>query len=365
MSEGNASDAILSNLRGLTPVEGITIDESLHRLQWNENANGYPTDLKEEVLGRLARMDWARYPIQLRPFALCRRLAQWLGIPEESVVVTGGSSDLIRVVMGALLEEGDTVIIPVPVFSQYQRHAQLAGARQIEIPCLAEEGFALPVDEILATALATEAKVIVLCAPNNPTGAVYPLDDLERVVAESGAIVLIDSAYLEFSNLDLMPLVRRYPNVIMLRTLSKAFAMAGVRVGYAIADPAMALELQKAVSAFPLSIFSEITAQVAIEYAGRFMQGVQVTIAERERVGAALAALGVRVFPSGTNFLLVKPPVDGSLIVSHLRSNHNLIVTDGGGWPQLQGFVRISIGTPAQNDLVIQGFKDLVAIDLS
>jgi histidinol-phosphate aminotransferase len=146
----------------------------------------------------------------------------------------------------------------------------------------------------------------------------------------------------------------------MLRTLSKAFAMAGVRVGYAVADPAVAVELQKAVSAFPLSIFSDITAQVAIENAERFIEGARSTIAERERMAAALKALGVQVLPSGTNFLLVKPPIDGALIVAHLRSQHNMLVTDGSAWPQLRGYVRISVGSAEQNDLVIQGFKELI-----
>lgn len=361
MAEKNLSEAVIANLRAIAPVEGITIDESLHRLQWNENANGYPNDLKEEVLGRLARMDWARYPVQLRPFALCRKIANWLDVPEESVVVTGGSSDLIRVVMGALLGAGDTVVIPVPVFGQYTRYAKLAGATEVEIECRAEEEFALPVDEILAATKATQAKAIVLCAPNNPTGTVYSIEDLERIAAESNAIVLVDCAYLEFCNIDLMPLVRRHPNVIMLRTLSKAFAMAGVRVGYAVTSPQLAVELQKAVSAFPISIFSDITAQVAIENAERFMQGVRATIAERERVASALRALGVKVFPSGTNFLLVRPPTDGAKIVAHMRAQHNVLITDGGSWPQLRGYVRLSVGAPAQNDIVIQGFRESLA----
>jgi len=362
MSDFSPADSILARLRAMPNAERIRIDDSMRRLQWNENAEGFPPDLKEEALTRLARMDWARYPVQIRPFDLCARIAEHLDVAADSVVVTGGSSEAIPLVIHALLEEGDAMVMPVPIFGMYKRYIRQTGAELIEVQTHADDDFALPVDEIIVAARTNEAKVVLLCSPNNPTGTVHPLADLERIITESGAIVILDAAYVEFSPVDLMPLVRAHSNVIMLRTFSKAFAMAGVRVGYAVADPVVTAHLQKVVPAFPIGVFPEMVATIALEHAERFMEGARRVVAERERMAAALAAIpGMRVFSSGTNFLLVQPPVSGALLLDHMRTTHRLLLSDVSGQPGLDGFVRISVGAPAENDLVVQGFREVIS----
>lgn len=363
MSETSPADAILAALRATPDVERMRIDTSMHRLQWNENPEGFPPDLKEEALARLARMDWARYPVQPRPFDLCDRIGEFLGVPGDQIVVTGGSSDAIPLVLGALLAHGDTIVAPVPTFGMYRRYVQQTGAYMVDVQTSAANDFALPVDEIIVAAQTNQAKVVLLCSPNNPTGTVHPVADLERIAEESGAIVLLDAAYVEFSPIDLMPLVRSHANIIMLRTFSKAFGMAGVRVGYTVSDPSIAAHLQKAVASFPIGVFQEIAATLALEHTDRFMQGVRRIVAERERMAAALSEIdGLRVFSSGTNFLMVQPPVPGALILNHMRTAHQLLLSDASGQPGLDGFVRISMGSPEENDLVVRGFKEVIGV---
>ncbi len=351
---GHNIDHINPHVRATLPGAKVKADESAHRLQWNENPFDYPADLKEEVLQRLANTPWSRYPLGLRAYDLMGKIAEFHNLSPDWVVVGSGSSDIIRVVMSAVLQPGDDLVVPAPTFQSYRHHGQMLGATIHEVPLLAANDFALPVDEILTRALDNRAKLIVVCAPNNPTGAVYPVADLRRLVGASDALVAIDEAYAEFCGQNLRPLLDDYDNIILLRTLSKAFAMAGVRVGYALAAPALSAEFQKLVTVFTLSLFSEIAATVALENSERFIDNVALLVRERERVAGALRNIpGVHVFPSGTNFLLVRLNRPPDEVHAYLRTRHNLLVSLMGNQPQLENCLRISIGMPEQNDLLV------------
>lgn len=360
MSETNPVEGVLAQLRAMPNAEDIRIDESMRRLQWNENAEGFPAELKEEALARLAQMDWARYPLQVRPFELCKRIGEHLGVAAENIVVTGGSSEAIALVLGAFLSANDTIVMPVPTFPIYKRYIRQSGANLVTVQLRAEDGFAMPVDDVIVAARTNEAKVVLLCSPNNPTGTVHSIEDLERIADESGSVVILDAAYVEFSPVDLMPLVRSRPNIVMLRTFSKAYSMAGVRVGYVVAHSEIAANLQKVVPAFPIGVFQEMCATLALDHADRFMQGVANVIAERERIAKALGAIpGVTVYPSGTNFLLVEPRMAGAEVIEHTQTRHRMLLSDVSAQPGLDGFVRISVGSREENDLLIQGFREV------
>jgi histidinol-phosphate aminotransferase len=205
-----------------------------------------------------------------------------------------------------------------------------------------------------------DAPLVVLCAPNNPTGTPISGAALAELAAEIPGILVIDEAYGEFSQQDLTPLLT-LGNVILLRTFSKAYAMAGVRVGYALTSAALAAELQKAVTVFPISVFSEMAALVALDHHARFMAVCDQVVSERERLAAALSELpGVHPFTSVTNFLLVQLDCPKHQMIDHLVENHRVLISDMAAYPELVDCVRITIGTPAQNDLVIKGFGEIV-----
>ena len=337
------------------------VDASAHRLQWNENPFDYPADLKEEVLQRLANAQWSRYPLGFRAYDLMAALAAHWSVTPEMVVVGHGSSDVIRLVCAAVLRAGDHVVMPSPTFLLYKRNAHIQDAVVHEVALSPDDDFALPVDDLIVCARTNQAKLVVICAPNNPTGTVYAQADLRRVVEESGALVLIDEAYAEFCSQNLRPLLDEYDNLVLVRTFSKAYSMAGVRVGYGLAAPGLAAELQKLVNVFTLSPFSETTAIVALDHHARFMDNVRKVVAERERIAVGLAALpGVRVFPSGANFLLVCPEQPAREIHDYLLREHRLLISDMGMNPELRNYLRISVGTPEQNDLLLAGFAGFV-----
>ncbi len=358
---------MLPSLLNMRPVAHTAIDPTLHRLQWNESPYPFPADLKEEVLARLLQAEWERYPAAMRPFALIDRIAAHLGIDAGRLVVSAGSGDLIRIVLSTLLKPGSVLVEAAPTFVLYRMQATIAGARLVSVPCAAEEGWALPVEALLAAAAAEQANLIAICAPNNPTGTIHPPARVAELAAGAAALglpLVIDEAYLHFNPHDLLPIALEHENVILLRTLSKAYSMAGVRVGYAVASAAVARELQKVVTSFPLSLFSEITAGVALDHHARFMAQVAQTVAERERLAAALAALpGVHVYPSGTNFLLVHLQAPARPVFDHLLAAHRVLISDNAGYPELPNDLRISIGAPAQNDLVLRGFTEALQND--
>jgi histidinol-phosphate aminotransferase len=349
---------IKPGIRGLPAANPLRVDPRRHRLQWNENPYEFPADLKEIVLERLAQAGWARYPLGLRPWSLIERIATHSQVGTDQVVVGAGSSDLIRVIMNSVLHAGDNVVLPCPTFLAYRPGVRMAQANNIDVPLAAEDNFALPVDALIETAQINEARLVVVCAPNNPTGTIYEIEDLERVAAGCPGLLLVDGAYGEFSGQNYTPLLA-HENVLVLRTFSKLYAMAGVRVGYVLTSPYLATQLQKAVSDFPLSVFSELTAEVALEHSHRFQAYRNQIVHERERLATALAQIpGVHVYPSGTNFLLVQLDRPKQPLLDHLLHEHGLVLSDLAAYAELQNCIRVSVGTPEQNDLVVSGFRE-------
>ncbi len=172
-------------------------------------------------------------------------------------------------------------------------------------------------------------------------------------------VLVVDEAYAEFCEQDLTALVE-LGNVILVRTFSKFYALAGLRVGYAVTTAALAAELQKMIPNFPLSVFSEIAAQVALERRERFLPLRDQVVAERGRLAARLAALpGVMVYPSAANFLLVEIAFPKEQLLAHLQGQHHLLIADLAAYPELAACVRLSVGTPEQNDLMVRGFAEL------
>lgn len=356
-------DFLRRELLDLSEIPLNSIDPALQRMQWNENPQDFPASLKQEVLARLAALEWSRYPLSLRPRRLQTELAEQLNLAPESVVISSGSSDLIRITMSATLAPGHSVVLPAPTFLLYTRYAHMLGARVVNVPLDVERDFALPVDTMLKQAESHGARLLAVCAPNNPTGTVYPRAELERLAASTRLPVLIDEAYGDFSGQDLRPMVDKHDNVILVRTFSKARALAGVRIGYLLAQPALAMELQKTVNSFVLNIFSEVAALVALDHTELLRAGVEETIAERERLHAALDVLnGLRVTPSGANFLCVHvdPALGAKALADYLLHEHQILINNMTAYPALSEWVRVSVGTPQENSRLLTAVRAFV-----
>jgi histidinol-phosphate aminotransferase len=327
-----------------------------HKLNQNENPFGFPDGLKEEFWERVRGRDWARYPdFHLREITM--RIAEHAGVSPDMVLVGNGSNELIQVTLMATVTRGDAVVIPTPTFTLYALLSTVLGAEPVTV-MLRDNDFALPVDEVIAAANQHRAKVIVLCSPNNPTGNRHPLKAVRRLIEECEALVVLDEAYREFCDQDFRPLLDDYDNVVLLRTFSKAWALAGARLGYLIASGALVHEVAKAKLPYSLNVFSETAALVALDHLDALERQVAEIRHQRDTLFAALAEMEhVHPYPSEANFILTR--LDRSpAAVFETCLKHGLLVRNVSQYPGLAGHLRLSVGTQEENESLLRALAD-------
>lgn len=300
-----------------------------------------------------------RYP-DPQPAALRAGLAALYAVAEECVLLTRGSDEAIDLLVRALCQAGrDAVVVAPPTFGMYAVCARLQDARRVEVPLLdAADGWMLDIDAVIASARDGGARIVFLCSPNNPTGEIVPREAIARaaVALADQAVVVVDEAYGEYAGQDsAATLLPRHPNLAVLRTLSKAHALAGARIGALLADPALVRVLRNVAAPYPLPTPSVRAALAALQppVLAETRARIAGVVAERERVHAALSALpGVRrCYPSQGNFLLVRFD-DAETVFRRLLST-GVVVRDMRGNPRLDDALRISIGTVQDNDALL------------
>ena len=323
-------------------------DPAFERLHANELPWRAETDRSAAGLNR--------YP-EPHPHELAARLAELYGVRADQLLPGRGSDESIDLVVRGFCRAGvDNVIICPPTFGMYSVAARIQGAPVREVPLRAEHDFALDVDAVLA-ACDANTRIVFLCTPNNPTGnALEPAAIEKLLVALAGkSLVVVDEAYIEFSgDRSLSASLDRFPNLVVLRTLSKAYGLAGARVGSLIADAAIVELLGKVIPPYsiPQLTIEAVCATLAMPQLAIQRERVAQVRAERERLRAALAAArGVRkVWPSVANFLLVD--FDAAEAALEAARRAKLLIRDMRSVSPHS--LRISVGTPEQNDRLIR-----------
>jgi histidinol-phosphate aminotransferase len=331
--------------------------EAAVKLDQNESPWDLPEPLRSRALARVARAELHRYPA-MHADGVAARIAEFEGWPVEGVVVANGSNVLIQaLVIAAGL--GRRVLSVAPSFSLYALQARLMGAELREVPLGA--AFELPLEGLLRE-LAEGHGVHFLAAPMAPTGNAVSEGDV-WTLARAGAsawLTVIDEAYGPFAGSDFSAVVRDVPGAVSLRTCSKAFGMGGVRLGYALADPDLAVHLRKAVLPFTVSALQSALVETVLEDPTYVRARVERIVAERDRVGAALQALpGIEVFPSVTNFVLVRV-ADAAAVHAGLLER-GIVVRRQDHLPGLRGCLRVSVGTTEENDALVAALTALAA----
>lgn len=302
-----------------------------------------------------AGASWHRYP-EPQPAALLQALAALYGVRREQLLVGRGSDEAIDLLVRAFCRAGtDAILIQPPTFGMYAVCARIQQAAVIEVPLAAD--FALDVDAVLS-AVSPAVKLVFVCAPNNPTGAPVPLATVERLAqALAGrALLVVDEAYVEFADGgSAAGLLDRYEHLAVLRTLSKAWALAGARIGCLLAHPQVIGLLRRIMPPYPLPTPCVEAALAALSPSGQAAARDRIAIvrAERARMAVALHRLpGVReVLASRANFLAVR--FEDAGIVHRRLLDAGIVVRDVRRYPGLGDALRITLGTPAQNDRVL------------
>lgn len=315
------------------------------RLHQNEAPDDWPPGVKQEIAARLIESPWHLYP-GMRAEAVTEAVAALQGTPAAMVAPAAGSNDAIRAAFAAFAA-GGTAVLPSPTYSMARTLAVVAGARPMEVPLRSD--FTLDPDALLRVAHACRAEAIYLACPNNPTGNGFAPDAVRAVIEGAPGAVLIDEAYWEFAATTWLDAVERYPHLVLIRTFSKAMAGAGLRLGWFTAQPAVIAELLKVTPPYSLNVFVQAAAPVLVAHRDIAAARVREVLAERARVAAALTAMGLRAYPSETNFLLFEPGAAPAAVWEGL-AERGVLVRDVSAMPSLGPCLRVSIGAREAND---------------
>jgi len=328
------------------------------KINQNENPFDMPGEIKDEVSRRLATRPWSRYP-DFVAAELLEQLAAFAGWIPQGTLAGNGSNELIQAVLAVLVGPGVRVVIPEPTFTLYRQIVTIFGGEIIAVPLTTRFSFDVPALMRATTGLPTG--VVILCSPNNPTGCRVQDEDLKALARGFNGIVIVDEAYHEFARHTTVPLLNELPNLIVLRTFSKAMAMAGLRVGYMLASPELTREVHKATLPYNLNFVSSTIARVACErYDALLKPLVERLIEERDRLSAAIALIpGLNSVPSEANFFLVKTAVRPGRLFEELL-NRDILARDVSHYPMLGDYLRLSVGKPEENDAVISALRDIM-----
>lgn len=341
-SEGLA--LIKPSVRGQT---GYTLSSPTARRKLNQNESPYdfPAALKAEVLAEVASSPWQRYP-EFAPAALLEQLAGYFGWRADGILVGNGSNELIQATLSVSLAAGDVVVAPSPTFSLYRLLTNVLGGRYR--PVATGRQLAIDVDALIESAVKERARVVVVNSPNNPTGAALAEGAVERILAETGALVVCDEAYQEFGGPTAVPLLSGTSRLVVLRTFSKALGMAGLRFGLALTHPAMARELAKGKLPYNVNLVTLAAAAAALRNHQVLAARTREIVETREVFARRVRTIvGLTLYPSAANFVLIRcVRVPAREVFRRLFEEDGILVRDVSGAPELAECLRISIGTP-------------------
>lgn len=338
--------------RGLEMLKPYSAEE----IRWpiSLDANESPTDMppavRAKVMEKLAALPFNRYP-ELSAQSLKTTIAAGFGLTTANVLIGNGSSEILEALCYAFGGAGRSIVYPSPSFSMYGIYAKLADSQPVPVALNAD--YTLDADKLLAAAKEAAASVILLCNPNNPTGIVLPPEQIEYIIANTKSLVVVDEAYHEFYGKSSVNLLGKYPNLAIARTFSKAYGLAAARVGYLLAGENIAQTIGKVLLPYGVNALTLATAEIVYTMRQEFANSLAANRRERERMTAALSAIdGVNVFPSQTNFLLIRGDNVAAMVTS--LNARNIGIRDFSAAPGLTNCIRIGVGTPDENKAVLE-----------
>lgn len=344
----------IAKMQGYAPGEWPALDAGVLKLNSNENA--YLPSPK--VLAALSGFDGEllrRYPDpQSKDF--CQVVGKTLNIPADWVIAGNGSDDILTLLVRACAEPGRAIAYPTPTYVLYRTLAAMQPAEILEIPYVIEaDHWQLPVEQLLQA----DAAITFVASPNSPSGHIVSKADLRALAAGLSGVLVIDEAYVDFSTENALDLVREFERVMVLRTLSKGYSLAGLRLGFGCAQPALLAGLKKVKDSYNVDALALRLGTAAILDQAYKNDCVEKIGAHREALAIALREMGFWVGRSHTNFLLVKPPSDAKTIYQRLKAQKILIRYFNE--PGLDDKLRITVGTSEQNQRLLDAIQSLIS----
>lgn len=350
--------AILGERRGKGAYASLS-GEGRVRMGLNENmlVNRFFSDtlLAEAV----KRVDVREYPPP-NGWSAARAVAESLGVWEDEVLIGNGSDEILDLVAKVFLSsEGREAIVVDPTFEMYRFYSEIAGGKTRQV--LTTGDFDLTAESVLS-AIGESTKVIFICSPNNPTGKQFNRDEVLRVVEESGSVVVLDEAYADFAPYSLSGECTQYENLLVLRTFSKAFGMAGLRAGYCVGNARLLEWLRAAQSPFSVNSVAQEMVRLVLENRKVYESFIKQVVEERNYLLAELEMLsGIEAYESDANFILFRLPqgVHSGEVVRRL-GEAGMDVRDRGGMPLLENCIRVTVSTRENNLKFIEMLKGAI-----
>ena len=345
-----------ADLADLAPYEAREPHVAVN-LAANENPRNLPPDVVATIASRLGDFQFNRYPDPMAT-SLREMIAQANGLDAGNVLVGNGGDELIFDLLLAWGGPGRTLLNMPPTFAMYEIDAQVTGTAVVAVPRQAED-FAVDEVAVLERVARGDIDLVFVSHPNNPTGNLQPETFLIDLLNASDALVLVDEAYFEFSRHTMRPHMERHRNLVILRTFSKAFSLAGMRVGYLLAHEDVVTELTKVRQPYSVDRFSQWVAGLVFRERVVFEAQIREIIRQRERVEQGLSRLpGVTVFPSEANFVLFRVE-HGAAVWRDLLHNHDVLVRDLSRAPGLEDCLRVSIGSEGENARFLEAMEEI------
>lgn len=340
------------HLRGLKPYESA---RHLH-----PDMKGILLDANENAFGSVVKAPYGltlnRYP---DPFSkeLKHALSHYVGLSEEHIFVGVGSDEVIDLLIRLFVGPREEVILFEPTYGMYRVASEIAGAKIQSCPL--NDEFQLDLRSFKKL-VSSKAKMAFCCSPNNPTGNSLEENSVVKLCKSFGGMVIVDEAYVEFASApSLARLIPKLKNLAVLRTFSKAWGLAGLRVGYALAQPEVVAYLNKIKPPYNLNALSAYLAKQALQQKKQMARWRNQILKEREKLSRTLEELGCEVFPSDANFILIRIP-EAARVAKALASNYHIIVRDFSNRRHLGDCLRLAVGTPEQNKLLVKAMGKLV-----
>lgn len=343
---GRPSDWLRSAVRATTPyVPGEQPSPGRHTIKLNTNENPYPPSPRVLEAIRAAVDDTVRLYPDPEATALRVRAAAVYGVPVDHVLAGNGSDELLALLLRATVDPGERVAFPVPTYSLYETLVAAQGGAALRTD--------FPLDWSLPPGLvAGGARVTFLCNPNSPSGTAVPIPAVRALASQVSGVLVVDEAYVDFAEDHAMPLVADHPNVLVLRTFSKSFSLAGLRCGLAFGHPELLAGLRAVRDSYNLNRLTQIGALAALDDLAHMRANVARVRATRARLTRGLERLGYQVPPSQANFVLARcEGVDQAPVSTKLGARGVLVRHFA--TPRLQDALRITVGTEEETDVLL------------
>jgi len=334
---------------------GIPLSEIV-KLNFNENLF-LPRQLQTKLVKELAEeIDLRMYP-QDEEIKLKGKLSGYIKAPKDCLVVGNASDELIDRIVRLFVDKGDVAVSFSPTFAVPRFDVKRRGGEYVSVSLLSD--LQLDVKGLLSS-FSAETRLLYLCSPNNPTGMQFKEKDIETLAKEFPGIVILDEAYAEFADYSFVPRIAEFENMIILRTFSKAFGLAALRLGYAVANPKLARVLtEKTPLPFPVSVFTLNMGFKMLENVAAMEKSVVQLREERGKLIRALNQIdGVKAFDSQANFLLMSTEQDAGLVDSSLMQK-GILIKRLGKILQYDNCFRVTVGLPEMNTKLVEALKEI------